>query len=102
MDAATAFGSELIVVDTLNRAMIGGNENAPEDMGTFIRNVTGIRAYTHAHIAIIHHETKSSDGKNPRGHSSLEGVDDALINVEKRQDGSRIATVVHARTTHTE
>lgn len=97
IDAATALGSQLIAVDTLNRALAGGDENAPQDMGIFIRNVSEIKHQTNAHIAIVHHGTKSSDGRSPRGHGSLEGADDALIEVVKLPDGSRTATLVHSK-----
>jgi hypothetical protein len=92
-----AIGAQLIVLDTLSRLMAGGDENAPGDMGMFICNVTELRHDTSAHIAIIHHGTKSSNGSSPRGHSSLTGADDALIEVIKQDDGSRVATVIHAK-----
>ena len=66
-------------------------------MGLFIKNVTEVRQDTGAHVAIVHHGTKNSNGSNPRGHSSLTGADDALIEVMKLEDGSRVATVVHAK-----
>ena len=95
--AAEAVGAQLIVLDTLSRLMGGGDENAPGDMGTFIKNVGGLRHETQAHIAIIHHGTKASSGSTPRGHSSLTGADDALIEVVKLDDGTRTATVIHAK-----
>jgi AAA domain-containing protein len=95
--AAHAIGAQLIVLDTLSRLMAGGDENAPGDMGQFICNVTELRHDTSAHIAIIHHGTKSSNGATPRGHSSLTGADDALVEVLKLEDGSRSVTVVHAK-----
>jgi AAA domain len=95
--AAKGCGAQLIVLDTLSRLMAGGDENSPMDMGTFIANVTCLRHETKAHIAIIHHGTKASNGSRPRGHSSLTGADDALIEVMKQADGTRFATVVHAK-----
>lgn len=96
-DAALACGATLIVLDTLNRVMAGGDENSSVDMGLFIKNVTALCHYTSAHIAIVHHGTKGSNGSAPRGHGSLEGADDALIEVAKQADGTRTATVVHAK-----
>jgi hypothetical protein len=95
--AVAGVKAQLIVLDTLSRLMAGGDENAPGDMGMFVCNVTELRHDTNAHIAIIHHGTKSSNGSSPRGHSSLTGADDALIEVMKLEDGSRTATVVHAK-----
>jgi hypothetical protein len=95
--AVAGVGAQLVVLDTLSRLMAGGDENAPGDMGTFIKNVGELRHDTQAHIAIVHHGTKASNGSTPRGHSSLTGADDALIEVLKLADGSRVATVVHAK-----
>lgn len=96
-DAAKAGGAEIIVIDTLNRAIPGGDENSSVDMGLFIANISDIRNETRCHIAVIHHGTKASDGRTPRGHSSLEGADDALVEVQKLADGSRAATLVHSK-----
>jgi hypothetical protein len=97
IDAATACGAELIVLDTLSRLMAGGDENSSQDMGLFISAVADIRFQTRAHVALVHHGTKASNGVSPRGHSSLTGADDALIEVTKLEDGTRLATVVHAK-----
>ncbi len=95
--AVAGVGAQLIVLDTLSRLMAGGDENAPGDMGTFIKNVGELRHDTGAHVAIVHHGTKASNGSTPRGHSSLTGADDALIEVVRQPDGTRTATVVHAK-----
>jgi hypothetical protein len=95
--AAAGHGARLIVLDTLSRLLAGGDENSPQDMGTFVRNVAELRHNNKAHIAIVHHGTKATNGVKPRGHGSLEGADDALIEVTKHDDGSRSAYVVHAK-----
>jgi hypothetical protein len=95
--AARACGAQIIVLDTLSRMMAGGDENSPADMGRFVANLTELRAETMAHIAVVHHGTKASNGSTPRGHSSLTGADDALIEIVKLGDGSRAATVIHAK-----
>jgi hypothetical protein len=95
--AIHAKGSQLVVLDTLSRLMAGGDENSPIDMGQLVANVAQVRHETGAHIAIVHHGTKSSNGSNPRGHSSLTGADDALVEVLKNPDGTRVATVIHAK-----
>jgi hypothetical protein len=66
-------------------------------MGAFIANLTRLRHETNAHIAVVHHGTKASNGSSPRGHSSLPAADDALIEVVKQTDGTRYANVVHAK-----
>ena len=45
----------LIVVDTLSRAMAGGDENSAVDMTSFIRNIDRIRQATGAAMLIVHH-----------------------------------------------
>jgi hypothetical protein len=95
--ATEAVGARLIVVDTLNRVLAGGDENSPQDMGLLITNLTDLRNHTHAHVAGIHHGTKASNGSSPRGHSSLTGADDVLVEVTKHDDGSRSAVVAHSK-----
>jgi AAA domain-containing protein len=50
--AAAEFGMPvtLVIIDTLSRAMAGGDENSSEDMGEFVMNVDRLRAETGAHI----------------------------------------------------
>ena len=79
--------TSLVVLDTLSRTMPGGNENAPDDMGSYIANCDRIREQTGAHVLIIHHKPKGNNNA-PRGHSSLFGAVDALILVEKRESGN--------------
>jgi hypothetical protein len=76
------FPLKMVVIDTLSRAMAGGNENQPDDMGAFIKNCGKIQEETKAHVMIIHHKGKD-DGRGPRGHSSLRGAVDTAISVEK-------------------
>jgi hypothetical protein len=71
----------LIVIDTLSRAMAGGNENGPEDMTAFIANVDALRDYTGAHTMIVHHTGKDA-AQGARGHSSLRAATDTEIELE--------------------
>jgi hypothetical protein len=61
-----------------------------------VRNVVELRYQTGAHIVLIHHGTRAG-GTNPRGHSSLSGADDVQMDVVKHEDGSRTATLAHAK-----
>jgi len=74
----------LIIIDTLSRALAGGNENAPDDMGAFIRNIDRLRAETGAHVLIIHH-TGKTPGQGARGHSLLRAAVDTEIEVVKSE-----------------
>lgn len=75
-----------IIVDTLSRALAGGNENAPDDMGALIRGADRLRLATGAHVTFIHH-TGKDDTKGARGHSSLRAAVDTEMEV-RRQDGA--------------
>ncbi len=93
--AAKHVKAGLIVLDTFNRMLAGGDENGPQDMGAMVKNIGEIRCSTEAHIAAVHHGTK--DGKTPRGHTSLIGAADAVVEVAKAGDGSRTATLTMAK-----
>jgi hypothetical protein len=79
-------GVELVVIDTLARAMAGGDENGPKDMGQFIQNCDHIRHETGAHVMVVHHTGKDVD-RGARGHSCLKGAIDNEIKVEQLESG---------------
>lgn len=97
-DAAAHMGVsiKLIVVDTLARAMAGGNENAPEDMGALVMNADTIREATGATLLYIHHTGKDT-AKGARGHSSLRAAIDTEIEVDAGDGTTRTATIVKQR-----
>lgn len=82
IDTAKKLGIALIIIDTLNRAFGGGEENSSKDMGSFIRSCDKIREETHAHVAVVHHNGSNSE-KPGRGHTSLEGAADTMVHVKK-------------------
>lgn len=85
----------MIVVDTLSRALAGGNENAPDDMGAIVTNGTRIQQETGANVVWIHHSGKDQ-AKGARGHSLLRAATDTEIEVTA--DGQdRRATVTKQR-----
>jgi len=81
----------LVIVDTLARALTGGDENSSEAMGAFIANLDRIRTATGAHVGVVHHSGKDRS-KGARGHSSLRAACDTEIQIA---DG--VATVTKAR-----
>ena len=84
-----------IFVDTLSRAMAGGDENGPTDMTSFISNLDVLRDVTGAHMGTVHHNGKDA-AKGARGHSSLRAATDTEI--ELVLEGSmRIATATKQR-----
>jgi KaiC/GvpD/RAD55 family RecA-like ATPase len=81
---------ELVIIDTLSRVMAGGNENQPDHMGAFVRNVDRLRAETGAAVLIVHHTGKVAE-RGARGHSLLRAATDTEIEVTK-DEATKLAT----------
>lgn len=82
----------LIVVDTLSRALAGGDENSSVDMGNIVNNFDKLRDFTQAHLMVVHHSGKNQ-AAGARGHSLLRAatdteieVADGLIEAKKQRD----------------
>jgi hypothetical protein len=89
-DEATRLGIDnitMIVIDTLARALSGGNENSSEDMGALVMHGDEIRAATGAHVLFVHHSGKDK-AMGARGHSSLRAATDTEIEVSPGEDTS--------------
>jgi hypothetical protein len=86
---------QMIVIDTLARAMAGGNENSSDDMGKLVINCDTIRYGTEAHISLVHHSGKDQ-AKGARGHSSLRAATDTEIEVMPHE-GLSVAAVKKQR-----
>lgn len=78
----------LIVIDTLSRAMAGGDESSSVDMSTVVRAVDAVRQATGAHVMLVHHCGKDV-ARGARGHSSLRAAVDTEIEIT-RKDGESI------------
>lgn len=74
---------ELVVIDTLSRAIAGGNENDSQDMGRFVVNLDHIRSSTRAHLAVVHHTGKDK-AKGARGHSLLRAATDTEVEIDQK------------------
>lgn len=81
-------GVSLVVVDTLSRAMAGGDENASTDMGAMVKNLDALRSAVGCHLMMVHHSGKDR-AKGARGHSLLRAATDTEIEVEA---GRMVAT----------
>jgi hypothetical protein len=77
---------QLIVVDTLNRNMLG-NENAAEDMSAFVRGCDLLRRRFATTVLVVHHTGHAVDGRG-RGHSSWFAALDTEIQCAR--DGHRV------------
>lgn len=82
----------LIVIDTLARALAGGNENAPDDMGALVMHCDRIRLATKATLNIIHHSGKVA-AAGARGHSSLRAATDTEIEILREDPKAPRGTV---------
>lgn len=70
----------LIVIDTLSRALAGGDENSSVDMGALVKHFDAVRSATSSHLMIVHHTGKDR-AKGARGHTLLRAATDTEIEV---------------------
>ena len=88
---------KLVVIDTLSRALAGGNESSSDDMGALVMNMDTIRAETGACVMFIHHSGKDQT-KGARGWSGLRAAIDTEIEMAADEAaGTSTATVVKQR-----
>ena len=87
----SALPCRLVILDTLARAMAGGDENSGQDMTRAVQAIDAIRAATGAHVCVVHHCGKD-EARGARGHSSLRAAVDTEIEVS-RPEGETISTV---------
>ncbi len=94
-EVETGETAALIIIDTLARAMPGGDENSSEDMGTVIAFAHQLRTESGAAVVFVHHSGKDPS-KGARGSSALRAAADTEILVEGLT-GTRTATVSKQR-----
>jgi hypothetical protein len=93
--AITIPNLSVIVLDTLAQVTPGANENASEDMGKLINHCRALHKHTGALVILVHHSGKNA-AQGARGHSSLLGAADAMLEVVAditTFDGPRCLTV---------
>ena len=77
----------LLVIDTLSRALAGGDENSPVDMGILVKHFDVLRKATKpSHLMVVHHTGKDL-AKGARGHTSLRAATDTEIEIAKPKKG---------------
>lgn len=87
----------IIVLDTLNRVLAGGDENGVQDMGKLIENADTIRHKTGAAVLLVHHAGKDM-AKGARGHSSLLAAVDTELEVSAdAKSGERVIRTTKQR-----
>jgi hypothetical protein len=81
---ASSQGADVVVLDTLNRAAPGADENDSKSMGQIIAAAKELQTLIGGLVVLVHHTGKDAS-KGLRGHSSLHAALDAAIEV--RRDG---------------
>ena len=76
----------LVVIDTLARCLVGGDENSARDVGMAVDVAERLRQVSSAAVLLIHHS--GVDGARVRGSSALEGAADVII--EAKADGTNV------------
>jgi hypothetical protein len=85
--AILAFGpGSVTILDTLNRAAPGLDENASADMGRMIEAAASLQRLIGGLVVLVHHTGKDAT-RGLRGHSSLIGALDGSVEVTR--DGER-------------
>ena len=82
--AAGAAGG-LLVIDTLNRAASGADENSVVDMGEIIAAAKRLQSKLGGMVLLVHHSGKDVS-RGLRGHSSLHAALDCAIEVSRADD----------------
>ena len=81
-------GSDVIIIDTMNRASPGADENRSADMGKIIAGSSLLSELTGSLVILIHHSGKD-ESRGLRGHSSLLAALDAVIEVKRDSNDKR-------------
>lgn len=85
----------MIVVDTLSRALAGGDENSSTDLGRMVKVGDAIVEQSGAHVSMVHHSGKDQS-RGARGHSLLRASVSTEIELTK-MDGVSFATATKQR-----
>lgn len=78
-------GAAVVVLDTLNRAAPGADENDSKSMGQIIAAAKELQTLVGGLVVLVHHTGKDAS-KGLRGHSSLHAALDAAIEVSRDGD----------------
>lgn len=71
---------DLIVIDTLARCLLGGDENSSKDMGLFIESCAIMQRELKSAVLVVHHTGKK--GASERGSSALRAGCDSMIELK--------------------
>jgi hypothetical protein len=94
LKAVEEINFELIIIDTLARSFGGGNENASEDMGSWITAAGAIQQRYTCGLLVVHHAGKDAT-KGLRGHSSLLGAVDTELEIIRIEGAQPPKGILH-------
>jgi len=76
----------MVVIDTVARSMVGGDENAAKDMGMVVDAADWVKNASGGCVLLIHHSGKDT-AAGLRGSSALLGATDTVMEVRSSEDG---------------
>lgn len=89
-------GFGLVIIDTLARAMPGGDENTSKDMGAVCSRAEMIGNALGATVLVVHHTGKDAE-KGARGSTVLLGAIDTEAKVKKQAAGGGVLSITKQR-----
>jgi hypothetical protein len=90
VNALTAVGADIFVIDTLAQVTPGANENSSDEMGQALRNIRLITDATGATAFVVHHAGKDAS-RGARGWSGIRAAADAEIEISRNDSGHLIS-----------
>lgn len=75
-------GFDVVVIETLNQAAPGADENRSQDMGQILSACKRIQAFINGLVVLVHHTGKDAS-RGLRGHTSLPAALDVSIEVSR-------------------
>ena len=82
---------DVIFIDTVSRAMVGGDENSAETMGMFISHCEALQRAYGCTVVGVHHSGKDAT-KGLRGSSALLGAVTSSLSVTKVDDQVKVSS----------
>jgi hypothetical protein len=86
----------LVIIDTLARSLVGGDENSAQDMGRAVAVADAVRDAQNVATILVHHTGKDQD-KGARGSSALFAAVDASLFVRVDDEHGHSAIIDKAR-----
>ncbi len=79
IESVKEIAPKAVIVDTMARSMLGGDENSAKDVGLFVEGCAILQRTLGAAVLVVHHTGKAGDY---RGSSALRGAADMMIELQ--------------------